>query len=390
MYISIGKIVFSFSLTILFSFQGISQIKPFRTLYDSTSQLTIYLYQKTDTVFQKKTKQKIVQSDTLCTYSSPETSQQRLLGVHMRYTYGAKTLHGICNLPLLIQTSLFKKEIDTLEKKDNFFQTQKPYTIPTITDIQLWQFFLKPISDCEGGLFRGLNTYDPVGFSFGFLQFAANGRGKDSAFAEYFRQVLISPKGHALFPNLTITDKYRQFRDTVSRRMYRTSDFMPRPNEARPHPLRQLLNPDSSRIDDKELINAAKFLYLVDSDTSFRTIQVRLAIKWAKQILNSYWSKSQEAGFSALDINGQSFKVCIVLVDLIHHGRARFEDIQKVLSQPQADEQTMINKLLALDTNGSGKRAKELKLALQKLNMPAITGLVCIRKEGDWVFEKKK
>lgn len=388
MYLSLDKKVCILTFAVLLSFQGMSQIKPFRTLYDSTSQLTIYLYQKTDTVFQKKTNQRIVQTDTLCTYSSPETSRQRLVGVHMRYVYGTKTLHGICNLPLLVQTSLFKREIDTLEKKNDFFQTKKTYNIPASTDIQLWQYFLKPISDCEGGLFRGLNTYDPAGFSFGFLQFAANGRGKDSAFAEYFRQVLISPKGHAIFPNLAITDKYRQFRDTVSRRMYRTSDFMPRPNEARPHPLRQLLNPDSTRIDDKELINAAKFLYLVDIDTSFRTIQVRLAIKWAKQILNSYQSKSQETGFSALDINGQPFKVCIILVDLIHHGRARFEDIQKVLSQPQTNESTVINKLLALDVGG--KRAKELKLALQKLNNPAMTGLVCAQKEGDWVFEKKK
>ncbi len=378
--------------------KAFAQLKPFKTLYDSTSQLTLYWYEKTDTVFNKSKQKKEVQTDWLCTYSAPQSARQRLIGVDASFSFQGKPLKGIGNLPNMVQRSIFKSVIDTLENQNQRFSAQTLYYLPTVSQANYWKYFLQPMSESEGGLFRGINTYDQVGFSFGFLQLGANGDGRDSAFAHYFRRLLATPQGHALFPNLRITTQPAgQFLDVGTDRIYKTSELHPKPGEGRPRPLRQYLNADSAQIDEKEVLNAAKFIYLVDSDTTFRNLQVELGIRWAQQILTRIQEKSKQPNYQSLNVSGRPIKVCMVLVDLLHHGRTDLEDIHSILKQNIANENQLIDSLLRLNKTAlpsrrdtiERPRTRTLRMALNQLPA-AIADLVCVRKDEEWVFEKRK
>jgi hypothetical protein len=376
---------------------AVAQPRPFKILYDSTSQLTLYWYEKTDTVKTSKGA-KVAQTDWLCTYSPPQSNRQRLVGVDARFPFQGKTLRGLGNFPLMVQRSVFKPVIDTLEPTGERFSVQAGYNLTAVKDARYWKYFLLPISESEGGLFRGLNTYDQVGFSFGFLQLAANGDGRDSAFAQYLRRTLSTPKGRQVFPNLRVTTQPPgQFLEVTTDRMYKTAELLPRKGEGRPRPLRQYLNPDSLVIDEREVVNAARFVYLVDSDTTFRNLQVALGIQWAKQILTRIHQKSTQPDCAALNLNGQPIRVCMVLVDLIHHGRAELTDIHSILRQNIQTETQLIDSLLTLNKTAlpsrrdtvERPRTRTLRKVLQNLP-PDVARLTCVRKEDEWVFEARK
>jgi|GEM_PF-6958732 len=335
-------------------------------------------------------------ADTLCTYTY-QGSKQQLIGVHARYTKaaGKRTYHGLSNHPNDIRNSLFSQEIyhsDSIAPfAPDYYNPTADYGLTQWPDWLHWQWFIYPTSCAEGGYFSALNTYDPAGFTFGFVQSAAHGSRKDSAFVEYFRQVLATAPGKELFPDLSL-NRSRDIIETATIRRLVSEDNQ---NEK----LRTYLNPNPYRIDSAEVINAAKFIHIATTDSVNRNIQVKLAILWAKQLMTRYetrWIRrddSQTQFVPRFSLNGKPYKFCIAIVDVLHQGRSSYQKmsndiatsyVAKLNNKATFGEQEAINSLL--QTLNYPARVTDLKKALRKIED---TKLRCVYDSttNEWKFE---
>jgi hypothetical protein len=213
----------------------------------------------------------------------------------------------------------------------------------------IWADFIYPICLCESqASFQCLNTYDVAYFTFGFLQFAAHVPNGD--FVTFLRALLALPLGPSYFPDLAVQGG----------RIVRVTDtgVVPLESDSSTRPLMEYLNPSLSAIEDIEIINAAKFVHWSLNEEDHRTTQVELGIAHIRGAMAGY--ASRYALDQAID------KVCLVVTDIRHQGRAKSSQIIEALNTG-GDQDAAYNNLLQIGLPWFEPRIKTLKKAIATL-----------------------
>jgi hypothetical protein len=219
-----------------------------------------------------------------------------------------------------------------------------------------WAPFILPTAVCESaGYMTNINTYDSARFTFGFFQFAAH--VPDGDFVRFFRRLLNLPSGKDYFPDLVVQNG----------RIFRETETGPKQLESAESTsgLMDYLNPSSSSVEDIEVINAAKFIDGANQFSEQRALQANEAINTAKQIMKVSGQRY------ALD--GMIDKVCLVIMDIRHQGRAGSQTIINALQAGNTGD-AKFNNLLRIGANQYADRIRTLKIQIQKLVTAGVLG----------------
>lgn len=212
-----------------------------------------------------------------------------------------------------------------------------------------WADFVYPICQCESrGSFQCLNTYDRASFTFGFLQYAAHVPNGD--FVKFFRTLLAGPLGPSYFPDLSLEDG-RIVRLTES-------GATPLESDSTTDPLIAYLNPSLGAVEEIEVINAAKFVDWSLTDEDHRATQVQMGIAHIKSAMAKHAAKY--ALDQAID------RVCLVVTDIRHQGRAKSSQIIEALDT-NGDQEKAYTNLLQLGLPWHESRIKTLKKTIASL-----------------------
>jgi len=220
-----------------------------------------------------------------------------------------------------------------------------------------WAPFILPTARCESAAFMtNVNTYDSARFTFGFFQFAAH--VADGDFVRFFRKLLALPSGASYFPDLVVQNGH----------IFRQTDNGLRQLESSESTLGLMnyLNPSSSAVDDIEVINAAKFIDGANQNSEQRQLQANEAINTAKQIMS--------ASAPRYNLDGMIDRVCLVVMDIRHQGRAGSQTIINAL-QSGTTEDAKFNNLLKIGATGFADRIATLKREIKALVDANILGV---------------
>jgi hypothetical protein len=219
-----------------------------------------------------------------------------------------------------------------------------------------WAPFILPTAVCESaGYMTNINTYDSARFTFGFFQFAAH--VPDGDFVRFFRRLLGLPSGKDYLPDLVVQNG-RIFRETETGLKQLESAESTRG-------LMDYLNPSSSSVDDIEAIDAAKFIDGANQFSEQRALQVNEAINTAKQIMKVSGPRY------ALD--GMIDKVCLVILDIRHQGRAGSQSIIHALNTGTSED-AKFEDLLKIGATQFPERIRTLRAQIKKLVTTGVLG----------------
>jgi len=178
-----------------------------------------------------------------------------------------------------------------------------------------WAWYLQPTISVESGrYFTCLNTYDRAAFTFGHIQLAAH--TPDENFVLILREMLALPLASAYFPELTVQG------GRVHRRT--SNGLRPLESSSSTRELMAYFNPNGDRVDPIEAERAARMVDWCVCDPAFRDLQVDFAVRQQRRKLAYYATK--------LPLDGVVDKLCIVVLDILHQGRARFSSIKSALT----------------------------------------------------------
>ena len=178
----------------------------------------------------------------------------------------------------------------------------------------------------------------------------------------FFRRLLDLPSGKDYFPDLVVQNG----------RIFRETERGPKQLESSEstNDLLNYLNPSSSSVEDIEVINAAKFIDGTNQYSEQRALQADEAVTTAKRIMKVSGKRY------ALD--GMIDKICIVIMDIRHQGRAGSQSIINAL-QAGNSEETKFNNPLGIGANQYQDRIKTLKTQIQKLVTSGVLETKCYR-----------
>lgn len=214
-----------------------------------------------------------------------------------------------------------------------------------------WADFIHPTSMAEGALFHTLNTYDRARFTFTSMQYAAHVPNGD--FVKYFRALLKLPLAAEYFPDLLVENgRIAHLTD---------SGKVVLENDQSTEPLMAYLNPTSQQIEDTEVIQAAKFVHWAQKDPLHRELQIKLAVEHFRERMRDYAKR--------YSLDQKTDRVCLVVSDIRHQGRAKSAEIVAALQSPDP-----LKALLAVGRQQYPERIATLKREIDKLSSEGILG----------------
>ncbi|MCU0432951.1 MAG: hypothetical protein MUC87_05805 [Bacteroidia bacterium] len=231
-----------------------------------------------------------------------------------------------------------------------------------------WANFIAPTAKAEsGGSLTVLNTYDRAKFTFSFMQYAAHVPNGD--FVLFFRKLLQLPAAASYFPDLSLSN------GRIARRTGNTT--VPLESSTSTQALMDYLNPTLSAIEPAEIINAAKFIHWAVNDPAHRQLQITSAVEHFKKQMPLYDKR--------YNMNGMSDRVCLVVCDIRHQGRAKSDVIVKALNTG-GDNEKALNNLLAIGAVKFKTRIDTLTAEMKRLTDAGKLGKrLWSRAAGDFV-----
>jgi hypothetical protein len=208
-----------------------------------------------------------------------------------------------------------------------------------------WAWYLLPTITCESkGYFTCLNTYDRACFTFGHMQLGAH--TPDDNFVLFFRQLLQQPSAPSYFPDLTVIDG----------RIHRLTNAGPQPLETAVDTsgLMSYFNQTADQVDPDEAARAARVVDWSLRDQSARDLQVSFAVTEQRRKLSTHAQR--------LPLDGRVDKLCLVVLDILHQGRASYRLIESALA---ADNP--FDALLSLGAATYRERIATLRAAIRDL-----------------------
>jgi len=224
----------------------------------------------------------------------------------------------------------------------------------------LWAHFMWPSVTAEGnGNHLVINTYDRARFTWGFYQLAAH--TADDNLILLTRELLKLDTAAFFFPDLALDDHGKVARKTSSglktlenkvysrqHHEYQIPDFM------------AYMNPVSRRVENEEVLNAAKFIDWAQRDPQMLAETVKVSFHIMRKKVRS-WAKTY-------GLVGRRPELAIWISDMHHQGRARgsASKIRRALSKPTFEQQ--MDSLSRIDSTGSqSARISKVKQRIQTL-----------------------
>jgi len=220
-----------------------------------------------------------------------------------------------------------------------------------------WAYFIAPTAKAESNnSFVCLNTYDRARFTFSFMQYAAHVPNGD--FVRFFKELLALPAAKEYFPKLVVQNKRIFYRET-SGTMTQLED------DATTEGLMNYLNPSLDQIENQEVICAARLIHWATKDAAHRRLQVKVAVEHFKENMKQYARSYNLDGFPA--------KVCQVICDIRHQGRATSQQIINALDTG-GNFETAYTRLLQLGQPLYPSRISTVRAAIKNLTDAGVFG----------------
>lgn len=220
-----------------------------------------------------------------------------------------------------------------------------------------WAYFIAPTAKAESNnSFVCLNTYDRAKFTFSFMQYAAHVPNGD--FVKFFKELLVLPNAGDYFPKLVLKNKRIHYRESSGTLTQLETD-------ASTEKLMEYLNPTLGAIENQELISAARFVHWAMNDAAHRKLQVKIAIDHFKENMKRY--------AESYNLDGFPDKVCQVVCDIRHQGRATSQQIINALNTG-GNYDLAYNKLLQLGQPLYATRIATIRSVINKLLTDGIFG----------------
>lgn len=179
-----------------------------------------------------------------------------------------------------------------------------------------WEYFIAPTAKAESNnSFVCLNTYDRAFFTFSFMQYAAHVPNGD--FVKFFKEILALPNAKDYFPKLVVANKRIFYRETSGTLTQLETDTTT-------EKLMKYLNPSLEQIENQELICAARMVHWATNDATHRRLQVKIAVEHFRENMKQYAQSYNLDGFPA--------KICQIICDIRHQGRASSQQIINALN----------------------------------------------------------
>lgn len=216
-----------------------------------------------------------------------------------------------------------------------------------------WAYLIHPTAMAESrGRFGILNTYDRARFTFGFLQFAAH--VQDGDFVRFFRALLADEgERRRYFPDLELSA-------TTGRIMRRTSGgLLPLETAASTSELMRYLNPSDADVEEREVLQAAKFIHWCANSARHREEQVRCGVATAKRLL--------AAARTQMELDGRGDKVCLMVMDILHHGRAKYSVIRPRVEDNNDEDAYRALLRIGTDTEYIAQRVATIRQQVETL-----------------------
>ncbi len=217
-------------------------------------------------------------------------------------------------------------------------------------DFGFWSYFIYPTAKAEsGGSFLCLNTYDRAKFTFSFMQYAAHVPNGD--FVRFLKRLLHLPNAADYFPKLVLQNDRIFYRNSNNTLTQLESDIS---SEA----LMNYFNPSLSEIDNQELICSARMVHWATNDPSHRKTQIETAIENFKENMVQYDRR--------FILDNVPAKVCQVICDIRHQGRATNDRIASALNT-NGDYERAYQNLLTIGNANYSERIKTVKATINDL-----------------------
>jgi hypothetical protein len=220
-----------------------------------------------------------------------------------------------------------------------------------------WAYFIAPTAKAESNnSFVCLNTYDRARFTFSFMQYAAHVPNGD--FVKFFRQLLALPNAADYFPKLVLQNNRIFYRQSTGALTQLESDQST-------ENLMDYLNPSLNAIENQELICAARMVHWATNDPQHRRIQVKIAIDHFKENMKRY--------AQSYNLDGYPDKICQIICDIRHQGRASSQQIINALNSG-GNFETAYNRLLQLGQPLYASRINTVRAVIKNLTDAGIFG----------------
>lgn len=214
-----------------------------------------------------------------------------------------------------------------------------------------WAHFIAPTAKAESNnSFVCLNTYDRARFTFGFMQYAAHVPNGD--FVRFFKELLALPAARDYFPRLVVQNKRIFYRES-------SGALTQLENDAATEGLMTYLNPTLDQIENQEIICAARMVHWATKDAKHRRIQVKIAVEHFRENMKQY--------AQSYNLNGYPAKVCQVICDIRHQGRASSQQIISALDTG-GNFETAYNRLLQLGQPLYASRVSTIRAVIKSLS----------------------
>jgi hypothetical protein len=179
-----------------------------------------------------------------------------------------------------------------------------------------WAWYLFPTITCESrGHFTCLNTYDRAAFTFGHIQLAAH--TPDDNFVQFFRELLNDPAASEYFPELRVSNGRIHL-------LEKSGGLTPLESAVSSAALMSYLNPRADRVDQDEAEKAARLVDWTIRHPNMRDRQVAFVVRQQRRKLRQHAAK--------LPLDGAVDKLCLVILDILHQGRAGYPSIRTALA----------------------------------------------------------
>ena len=219
-----------------------------------------------------------------------------------------------------------------------------------IDEYGFWAYFIAPTAKAESNnSFICLNTYDRAKFTFSFMQYAAHVPNGD--FIRFFRELLGLPNAAEYFPKIVLNHNRICYRNTNGTLTQLETD-------ASSDALMDYLNPTLGAIENQELICAARMVHWAMNDAAHRRIQVKVGVEHFRENMRQYAASYNLDGFPA--------KVCQVVCDIRHQGRATGSQIIHALNTG-GDFEKAYTRLLQLGQPLYAGRINTVRTEIKKL-----------------------
>lgn len=225
-----------------------------------------------------------------------------------------------------------------------------------------WAYLLDVTAVCESkNRLNLINTYDRAKFTFGFYQLAAH-TPRDNLIL-FFRAALLDADFRRLFPDLelrggkvfrvakdgTATDLEEEFYDEASDE-YQLKLFM------------TYLNPERIKIDEQEVLQAARVIWWANESEACAAVQVKVANDILQRKMSERYAKWY-------NLDGERDVVCAIIADIHHQGRGSKAAVKSALST--SNKQAA---LLKIGEDNHPERVATLKARIKKWKDAEIMG----------------